>query len=83
MDKKYFKFYQNFHKAFDGKSNHCSKTIGYCGIILGVTVMKKKKEKTKEKKLEGVVVKPEDSRDLIMKNLMEMFKKQGIKVKKG
>ena len=50
---------------------------------MGVTVMKKKKEKTKEKKLEGVVVKPEDSRDLIMKNLMEMFKKQGIKVKKG
>ena len=45
--------------------------------------MKKKKEKTKEEKLEGVVVKPEDSRDLIMKNLMEMFKKQGIKVKKG
>ena len=45
--------------------------------------MKKKKEKTKEKKLEGAVVKPEDSRDLVRKNLMEMFKKQGIKVKKG
>ena len=65
------------------KSNHCLNLISDCGIILGVTVMKKKKEKTKEKKLEGVVVKPEDSRDLIMKNLMEMFKKQGIKVKKG
>ena len=45
--------------------------------------MNKKKEQKREKKLEGVVVKPEDSRDLIKKNLMEMFKKQGIKVKKG
>ena len=44
--------------------------------------MNKKKEKTEEKKLEGVVVKPEESRDLIKKNLMEMFKKQGIKVKR-
>ena len=57
--------------------------VRYGGINLVVTVMKNKKQKTKEKKLEGVVVKPEDSRDLIMKNLMEMFKKQGIKVKKG
>ena len=48
-----------------------------------IRIMKNKKQKTKEKKLEGVVVKPEDSRDLITKNLMEMFKKQGIKVKKG
>ena len=45
--------------------------------------MNKKKEKTEEKKLEGVVVKPEESRDLIKKNLMEMLKKQVIKVKKG
>ena len=45
--------------------------------------MNKKKEQKREKKLEGVVVKPEESRDLIKKNLMEMFKKQGIKVKKG
>ena len=29
--------------------------------------MNKKKEKTEEKKLEGVVVKPEESRDLIKK----------------
>ena len=57
--------------------------VRYGGINLVVTVMKNKKQKTKEKKLEGVVVKPEDSRDLITKNLMEMFKKQGIKVKKG
>ena len=53
------------------------------GKFLGVIFMNKKKEKTEEKKLEGVVVKPEESRDLIKKNLMEMFKKQGIKVKKG
>ena len=45
--------------------------------------MNKKKEQNREKKLEGVVVKPEKSRDLIRKNLMEMFKKQGIKVNKG
>ena len=57
--------------------------VRYGGINLVVTVMKNKKQKTKEKKLEGVVVKPEDSRDLITKNLMEMFRKQGIKVKKG
>ena len=53
------------------------------GKVLGVIFMNKKKEKTQEKKLEGVIVKPEESRDLIKKNLMEMFKKQGIKVKKG
>ena len=57
--------------------------LRHSGIVLGVTVMNKKKEQKREKKLEGVVVKPEDSRDLIRKNLMEMFKKQGIKVKKG
>ena len=44
--------------------------------------MNKKKEQKRKRKLEGVVVKPEESRDLIKKNLMEMFKKQGIKVKK-
>ena len=53
------------------------------GIVLGVTIMNKKKEQRREKKLEGVVVKPEKCRDLIRKNLMEMFKKQGIKVNKG
>ena len=47
-----------------------------------VTKHLNKKEKRKEKKLEGVVVKSEDSRGLIRKHLMEMFKKQGIKVKK-
>ena len=52
------------------------------GKVLGVIFMNKKKEKTQEKKLEGVIVKPGESRDLIKKNLMEMFKKQGIKVKK-
>ena len=61
----------------------CCKTLSNSGIVLGVTVMNKKKEQKREKKLEGVVVKPENSRDLIRKNLMEMFKKQGIKVKKG
>ena len=41
-------------------------------------------DKEKEgQKLEGVVVKPENYRDVIRKNLMEMIKKQGIKVKKG
>ena len=45
--------------------------------------MNKKKKQKREKKLVGVVVKPEDSKDLIKKNLMELFKKQGIKVKKG
>ena len=53
------------------------------GIVLSVTVMNKKKKQKREKKLVGVVVKPEDSKDLIKKNLMELFKKQGIKVKKG
>ena len=43
--------------------------------------MDKKKKQTRKEKLEGAVVKSEDSRDLIRKNLMEMFKKQGIKVK--
>lgn len=79
MKQKHVDFIMKFHKP---TSRHLY-TLRDCGIILGVSVMKKKKEKTKEKKLEGVVVKPEDSRDLIMKNLMEMFKKQGIKVKKG
>ena len=34
MNKKYIKFYQNFHKAFDGKSNHCSNLISNCGVDL-------------------------------------------------
>tara|TARA_B100000965_G_scaffold28229_1_gene20914 strand:+ start:774 stop:911 length:138 start_codon:yes stop_codon:yes gene_type:complete len=34
MDKKYIEFYQNFHRAFDGKSNHCSNLISNGGIIL-------------------------------------------------
>ena len=38
MEEKYIKFYQNFHKAFKGKSNHCSKTVSNSGMILGVTV---------------------------------------------
>ena len=62
---------------------YCCKILCNGGIVLGVTVMSKKKEQKREKKLEGVVVKPEDSKDLIKKNLMEIFKKQGIKVKKG
>ncbi|MFL2487794.1 MAG: hypothetical protein ACJ0GK_00745 [Gammaproteobacteria bacterium] len=32
MEEKYIKFYQNFHKAFDGKSNHCSNTLSDGGI---------------------------------------------------
>ena len=65
------------------KKPHLLNTFRNSGIVLGVTIMNKKKEQRREKKLEGVVVKPEESRDLIKKNLMEMFKKQGIKVKKG
>ena len=57
------------------------RTLGYSGIVLSVTVMDMKKKQTRKEKLEGTVVKSEDSRDLIRKNLMEMFKKQGIKVK--
>ena len=45
--------------------------------------MNNKEQQKRENKLEGMVVKPEESRDLIRKNLMEIFKKQGIKVKKG
>ena len=33
MKEKYIKFYQNFHKAFDGKSNHCINSVSDCGII--------------------------------------------------
>ena len=33
MEKKYIKFYKNFHRAFDGKSNHCSKTFSDSGVI--------------------------------------------------
>ena len=54
------------------------RTLGYSGIVLSVTVMDMKKKQTRKEKLEGTVVKSEDSRDLIRKNLMEMFKKQGI-----
>ena len=57
------------------------RTLGYSGIVLSVTVLDMKKKQTRKEKLEGTVVKSEDSRDLIRKNLMEMFKKQGIKVK--
>ena len=45
--------------------------------------MNNKEQQKRENKLEGMVVKLEESRDLIRKNLMEIFKKQGIKVKKG
>ena len=34
----------------------------------------------KKKKLEGVVVSPDDSYETILKNLIEMIKKQGITV---
>ncbi len=34
----------------------------------------------KKKKLEGVVVSPDDSYEIILKNLIEMLKKQGITV---
>ena len=49
----------------------------------GIFKVNKKKEDKEGQKLEGVVVKPENSRAVIRKNLMDMFKKQGIKVKKG
>jgi len=32
MEKKYIKFYRNFHKAFGGKSNHCSNLISDGGV---------------------------------------------------
>ena len=35
----------------------------------------------KKKKLEGIVVSPDDSYETIKKNLIEMLKKQGIAVK--
>jgi len=38
MEEKYIKFYQNFHKAFDGKSNHCSNTLSDGGVDLDVPV---------------------------------------------
>ena len=34
MKEKYINFYQNFHKAFDGKSNHCSNLISNGGVDL-------------------------------------------------
>ena len=35
MKEKYIKFYQSFHKAFQGKkSNHCSNLISDCGVDL-------------------------------------------------
>ena len=34
MKSKYIKFYLNFHKAFDGKSNHCLNTLSHSRIIL-------------------------------------------------
>tara|TARA_X000000368_G_scaffold409309_1_gene391055 strand:+ start:2040 stop:2198 length:159 start_codon:yes stop_codon:yes gene_type:complete len=33
MEEKYIKFYENFHKAFDGKSNHCSNLISHGGVV--------------------------------------------------
>ena len=38
MEEKYIKFYENFHKAFDGKSNHCSNLISNGGMRLTVEV---------------------------------------------
>ena len=35
----------------------------------------------KKKKLEGIVVSPDDSYEMIKKNLIEILKKQGIIVK--
>ena len=33
MEKKYIKFYQNFHKAFQGKNLiHCFETLSHCGV---------------------------------------------------
>lgn len=37
----------------------------------------------KKKKLEGIVVSPDDSYETIEKNLIEMLKKQGITVQKN
>jgi len=35
MKEKYIKFYQSFHKAFQGKkSNHCSNLISNCRVSL-------------------------------------------------
>ena len=34
MEEKYIKFYENFHKAFDGKSNHCFVQVSD-GIVEG------------------------------------------------
>jgi len=34
MDQKYLKFYQNFHKAFQGKeSNHCFVQVSDSGVV--------------------------------------------------
>ena len=39
MEDKYIKFYQNFHKAFDGKSNHCFVQVNNGGVEMKVTVI--------------------------------------------
>ena len=51
-------------------------------MILGVTVMKKKKEKNKEKKLKGIVVTPESSHEELKKNLIKILKEQGFTITK-
>ena len=38
MEEKYIKFYQNFHKAFDGKSNHYSHLLRHSGVDSYVNV---------------------------------------------
>ena len=41
MKQKYIKFYQNFHKAFQGKKpNHCLNLISDGGIILSAELLK-------------------------------------------
>ena len=32
MEEKYIKFYQSFHKAFKGKSNHCFVQVSDGGV---------------------------------------------------
>ena len=38
MEEKYIKFYQNFHKAFKKKLNHCLNLISDDQVILYVTI---------------------------------------------
>ena len=45
MEEKYIKFYENFHKAFDGRSNHCPNLISDSGVSLEHNFVIKKKEK--------------------------------------